>query len=36
MMAEMARQPMNLDNLMNEGVAFANERFQFLLDGALS
>ena len=29
MMAEMARQPMNLDNLMNEGVAFANERFQY-------
>ena len=29
MMREMARQPMNLDNLMNEGVAFANERFQY-------
>ena len=29
MVAEMARHPMNLDNLMNEGVAFANERFQY-------
>ena len=29
MMAEMARHPMKLDNLMNEGMAFANERFQY-------
>ena len=29
MMAEMVRQPMNLDNLMNERVAFAIERFQY-------
>ena len=29
MMAEMARYPVNLDNLMNEGVSFAIERFQY-------
>ena len=29
MMAEMARNPVNLDNLMNEGVAFAIARFQY-------
>ena len=29
MMAEMARYPVNLNNLMNEGVAFAIERFQY-------
>ena len=29
MMAEMAHHPVNLDNLMNEGVAFAIERFQY-------
>ena len=28
MMAELARQPPNLDNLMNEGIAFAIDRFQ--------
>ena len=28
MMAELARQPPNLDNLMNEGIAFATDRFQ--------
>ena len=28
MMVEMVRQPPNLDNLMNEGVAFAIDRFQ--------
>ena len=28
MMVEMARQPPNLDNLMNEGIAFAIDRFQ--------
>ena len=27
MMAEMARSPVNLDNLMNEGIAFATDRF---------
>ena len=27
-MAEMARSPVNLDNLMNEGIAFAIDRFQ--------
>ena len=29
MMAEMARHPVNLDTLMNEGVAFAIARFQY-------
>ena len=29
MMAEMARNPVNLDNLMNEEVAFVTERFQY-------
>jgi len=28
MMVEMARQPPNLDNLMNEGVAFVIEKFR--------
>ena len=28
MMAEMARSPVNLDNFMNEGTAFAIDRFQ--------
>ena len=28
MMAEMARSPVNLDNLMNEGIAFAIDRLQ--------
>ena len=28
MMVEMARHPVNLDNLMNEGIAFAIDRFQ--------
>ena len=28
MMAEMAQHPVNLDNLMNEGIAFAIDRFQ--------
>ena len=28
MMAEMARQPPNLDNLMNEGIAFIIERYK--------
>ena len=28
MLVEMARQPPNLDNLMNEGIAFAIDRFQ--------
>ena len=28
MMAEMARQPPNLDNLMNEGIAFVIDRFK--------
>ena len=28
MMAEMARVPTNLDNLMNEGIAFLIERFK--------
>ena len=27
-MAEMARQPPNLDNLMNEGIAFVIDRFK--------
>ena len=31
MMAEMAKQPPNLDNLMNEGVAFIIERFSHML-----
>ena len=31
MMVEMARQPPNLDNLMNEGIAFAIDRFQVSL-----
>jgi len=30
-MAEMAKQPPNLDNLMNEGVAFVIERFSHML-----
>ena len=29
MMTEMARHPMNLENLMNEGLAFAIERLQY-------
>ena len=29
MMAEMARHPMNLENLMNKGLAFAIERLQY-------
>ena len=28
MMAEMARQPPNLDNLMNEGIAFVIDQFK--------
>ena len=28
MMVELTRQPPNLDNLMNEGIAFAIDRFQ--------
>ena len=28
MMVELSRQPPNLDNLMNEGIAFAIDRFQ--------
>ena len=28
MMVELARQPPNLDNLMNKGIAFAIDRFQ--------
>ena len=28
MMVEMARSPVNLDNLMNEGMAFATDRFK--------
>ena len=28
MMVEMARQPPNLDNLMNEGIAFVIDRFK--------
>ena len=28
MMVEMARSPVNLDNLMNEGMAFAIDRFK--------
>lgn len=28
MMAEMAQHPVNLDNLMNEGIAFAIDRFR--------
>jgi len=28
MMVEMAQSPVNLDNLMNEGIAFATDRFQ--------
>ena len=28
MMVEMARQPNNLDNLMNEGIAFIIDRFK--------
>ena len=31
MMAEMARSPVILDNLMNEGIAFATDRFQVSL-----
>ena len=31
MTVEMARQPPNLDNLMNEGIAFAIDRFQVSL-----
>ena len=31
MMVELARQPPNLDNLMNEGIAFAIDRFQVSL-----
>ena len=31
MMVELARQPPNLDNLMNEGIAFAIDRFQVRL-----
>ena len=31
MMVGMARQPPNLDNLMNEGIAFAIDRFQVSL-----
>ena len=31
MMAEMARSPVNLDNLMNEGIAFVIDRFQVSL-----
>ena len=33
MMVELARQPPNLDNLMNEGIAFAIDRFQVSLPG---
>ena len=31
MMVELARQPPNLDNLINEGIAFAIDRFQVSL-----
>ena len=31
MMVELARQPSNLDNRMNEGIAFAIDRFQVSL-----
>ena len=31
MMVELARQPPNLDNLMNEGIAFAINRFEVTL-----
>ena len=31
MMVEMAHHPVNLDNLMNEGIAFAIDRFQVCL-----
>ena len=31
MMAEMARSSVNLDNMMNEGIAFATDRFQVSL-----
>ena len=31
MMVELARQPPNRDNLMNEGIAFAIDRFQVSL-----
>ena len=31
MMVEMGRHPVNLDNLMNEGIAFAIDRFQVSL-----
>ena len=31
MMAEMARSPVNLDNLMNDGIAFVIDRFQVSL-----
>ena len=31
MIVELARQPPNLDNLMNEGIAFAIDRFQVSL-----
>ena len=35
MMVELARQPPNLDNLMNEGIAFAIDRFQVSLPDCL-
>ena len=31
MMVELAQHPVNLDNLMNEGIAFAIDRFQVSL-----
>ena len=31
MMVELVRQPPNLDNLMNEGIAFAIDRFEVIL-----
>ena len=31
MMVELVRQPPNLDNLMNEGIAFAIDRFEVTL-----
>ena len=35
MMVELVRQPPNLDNLMNEGIAFAIDRFEVTLPNCL-
>ena len=35
MMVELVRQPPNLDNLMNEGIAFAIDRFEVTLPDSL-